>query len=385
MKKSARLFAASLLAFSILFAPVVANSTVHQYAGQGPRDGQFNSWTKRIGDGSSMKFYVKYPQVGKKIQFLVQQGEDPYREAAWLRLTESDLNTSGGYRNLQNHVYFIRTVELKPGKNRFRILVDGKQVRATTTYVLTSNSTAAPSPTPSPSPSPTPSPSPSPSPTTAGEPPSAYGLVVQRTDTPNSYSATAFWSVLPDSFTYRFYECLTTNQSAAVPNAMNSLFFIPDDCTLAASTSVHTPGERNAFVTTSGSVALNVQRHILVELRASNRWGDFSRISEITQSQARPTEWVVVKLEQFGNMLKATAVVDGMQTNLTYSYRFFRCLSPQSGPSTTLPSGCTAMTVSDQTSSNFWPGASGVGYYILARVTASNLTIFTSSSNLITQ
>jgi subtilisin family serine protease len=99
----------------------------------GPNDGYFSSWLKRL-DDSQVKFYAKYLQLGKKVQFLLQRGSAPYREVAWKRVDLASLSVDGKYTNLQNNVYFIRTVDLKPGKNRLKILVNGVQVGRTVTY-----------------------------------------------------------------------------------------------------------------------------------------------------------------------------------------------------------------------------------------------------------
>lgn len=98
-----------------------------------PKDGTFNSWTKSISE-RQVKIYAKYPQVGKKIQFMIQQSDGSYRELAWKRITTADLNENGEYITLTNSVYMVRTLTLKPGKNRVKILVNGKQVGATKTY-----------------------------------------------------------------------------------------------------------------------------------------------------------------------------------------------------------------------------------------------------------
>jgi subtilisin family serine protease len=100
---------------------------------QGPTDGEFTAWVKKIND-TQVKFYVKFPQVGKKIQFMYQGADGTYRELAWVRIGAADLNASGQYENLTNAVYFVRTLNLSEGKNRLRILVDGKQIGATRTY-----------------------------------------------------------------------------------------------------------------------------------------------------------------------------------------------------------------------------------------------------------
>lgn len=100
---------------------------------QKPTDGKFQGWTKVLTD-NQVKLYVKFPQVGQKVQFLVQQRGGNYRELAWIRITSKDLNEQGQYANLTNSAYFVRTLNLAPGKNRVKILVDGKQVGATKTY-----------------------------------------------------------------------------------------------------------------------------------------------------------------------------------------------------------------------------------------------------------
>jgi hypothetical protein len=112
------------------------NPNLLQYQGHGPSDGEFSAWTKLVDGGLRMKFYVKYPEVGQKIQFLSQQSGEPYRQIAWQPVTKPDLTENGSYINLQNHVYFIRTVDLKPGKNRFRILLDGRQVGSNISLLL---------------------------------------------------------------------------------------------------------------------------------------------------------------------------------------------------------------------------------------------------------
>lgn len=101
----------------------------------GPSNGEFSAWTKKLQSGTEVKFYAKYPQVGQKIQFMLQQAGGDYKEIAWLRVEENDLGPEGNYNNLQNEIYFIRTVKLEPGKNRFRILLNGEPVNRTITYV----------------------------------------------------------------------------------------------------------------------------------------------------------------------------------------------------------------------------------------------------------
>jgi subtilisin family serine protease len=101
-----------------------------------PDSGELQTWTKRISD-NQVKFYAKYPQVGQKIQYLVQGNNGTYREHAWLRIEPEVLTPDGEYPPdvLTNGVYFVRTIDLEPGKNRLRILVDGELVDRTITYV----------------------------------------------------------------------------------------------------------------------------------------------------------------------------------------------------------------------------------------------------------
>lgn len=99
----------------------------------GPDDGYFSSWMKRL-PGNQAKFYAKYLQVGKKVQFMLQQGSSAYRQVGWKRLEAESLTGEGAYSGMQNAIYFIRTVNLQPGKNRLKILVDGVQIGKTITY-----------------------------------------------------------------------------------------------------------------------------------------------------------------------------------------------------------------------------------------------------------
>jgi hypothetical protein len=100
----------------------------------GPADGAFSAWTKVLAGGNQMKFYAKYLQPGQKVQFMLQNPKGVYEQVAWKRVGLADLGPQGEYTNLQNHVYFIRTIDLKPGKNRVRIVVDGKVIWGTKTY-----------------------------------------------------------------------------------------------------------------------------------------------------------------------------------------------------------------------------------------------------------
>ena len=114
-----------------------APSGVDQYIDHGPDDGEMAIWTKVLAGGNQIKFYVKYPDVGKKIQFMYQADDGNYDQLAWLRVDPGNrLADDGSYDGLQNHVYFIRTFDLRPGKNRVRILVDGELVWGTKTYTL---------------------------------------------------------------------------------------------------------------------------------------------------------------------------------------------------------------------------------------------------------
>jgi len=83
---------------------------------------------------TQVKFYSKYPQLNQKIQFMVQGKDGVYREIAWTRISEDRLDSNNQYTDLTNGIYFIRTVNLREGKNRLRILVDGVQLGTTRTY-----------------------------------------------------------------------------------------------------------------------------------------------------------------------------------------------------------------------------------------------------------
>ena len=99
----------------------------------GPAGGEFSGWMKRI-SSTQVKIYAKFPQLNQKIQFMVQGTDGRYRERAWVRITTAQLTDAGEYISLTNGVYFVRTVNLREGKNRLRILVDGQILGATRTY-----------------------------------------------------------------------------------------------------------------------------------------------------------------------------------------------------------------------------------------------------------
>ena len=101
----------------------------------GPEGGEFSAWVKKISD-TQVKFYAKYPQIGDKIQFMVQQPNGVYKEIAWLRVTDSRVDENGEYIGLQNRIYFIRTIDLRDGKNRLRIMLNGELLDRTRTYTL---------------------------------------------------------------------------------------------------------------------------------------------------------------------------------------------------------------------------------------------------------
>ena len=81
-------------------------------------------WTQLQSDGKTVKMYAKDPIGDGKIQFFVD-GE----EIAWVNaVDESDPKLSFA----SSYPYLVRSVELKPGKNRFEIKLDGVRVwRAT--------------------------------------------------------------------------------------------------------------------------------------------------------------------------------------------------------------------------------------------------------------
>ena len=81
-------------------------------------------WTQLQSDGTTVKMYAKNPVGDGKIQFFVDG-----REIAWINaVDEADPKLSFASGN----PYLVRSVELKPGKNRFEIKLDGVRVwRAT--------------------------------------------------------------------------------------------------------------------------------------------------------------------------------------------------------------------------------------------------------------
>lgn len=100
----------------------------------GPADGEFSAWTKVLANKTQMKFYVKSPQVGDKIQFMVQDSSGKYKQFAWIRIDQDDLDANGKYVGLTNEIYFVRTMNLKSGKNRVQVRVNGEVVWGTKTY-----------------------------------------------------------------------------------------------------------------------------------------------------------------------------------------------------------------------------------------------------------
>ena len=72
--------------------------------------------------------------VGFGVKFMVQNSKGVYEQVGWIRITSEDLGDDGNYTGLTNDVYFIRTYNLKPGKNRVQIRVNGEVVWGTKTY-----------------------------------------------------------------------------------------------------------------------------------------------------------------------------------------------------------------------------------------------------------
>lgn len=99
----------------------------------GPSGGELSLSIRKVNE-NQVKFYAEFPQVGQKIQFMVQRADGSWRERGWLRVEESDLSVTGEYQGLQNGRFFIRTVTLRDGTNRLRVLVDGVIVGGTKTF-----------------------------------------------------------------------------------------------------------------------------------------------------------------------------------------------------------------------------------------------------------
>ena len=81
-------------------------------------------WTQIQSDGKTVKMYAKDPIGDGKIQFFVDG-----KELAWITAVDA---TDPKLSFASSFPYLVRSVDLKPGKNRFEIRVDGKRVwRAT--------------------------------------------------------------------------------------------------------------------------------------------------------------------------------------------------------------------------------------------------------------
>ena len=84
---------------------------------------ELKGWTKKLND-TEVKAYVKNVVGAGKVQIFVNG-----KEIAWVRAAdESDpkLRKANGFN------YLVRTIDLKPGKNRIEIKVDGERVRFVT-------------------------------------------------------------------------------------------------------------------------------------------------------------------------------------------------------------------------------------------------------------
>lgn len=136
-----------------VFVPSQANEnqigSFETMSSEGPDSGEFKAWTQMMWTGQEVKFYAKYPPVGKKIQFMVKNPQGIYEEFAWLRVEAEDLDENGNYTNLQNDIYFIRTLKLEDGLNRVRIYLDGETVWGTKSYSR-SDGPVRPAPEPEP-------------------------------------------------------------------------------------------------------------------------------------------------------------------------------------------------------------------------------------------
>ena len=82
-------------------------------------------WTQLQPDGKTVKMYAKDPIGDGKIQFFVDG-----KEIAWVNAV--DATDPKLFAAASGYPYLVRSVELKPGKNRFEIKLDGVRVwRAT--------------------------------------------------------------------------------------------------------------------------------------------------------------------------------------------------------------------------------------------------------------
>ena len=82
------------------------------------------AWTKLNASKTQVRMYAKDPVSAGKVQFMVNG-----KEIAWIRAMDS---SDRRLLNLAGANYLMRTVDLKPGKNRFEILLNGERIfRAT--------------------------------------------------------------------------------------------------------------------------------------------------------------------------------------------------------------------------------------------------------------
>jgi hypothetical protein len=81
-------------------------------------------WTQIQSDGKTVKMYAKDPIGDGKVQFFVDG-----KELAWITAVDA---TDPKLSFASSFPYLVRSVDLKPGKNRFEIRVDGKRVWRTT-------------------------------------------------------------------------------------------------------------------------------------------------------------------------------------------------------------------------------------------------------------
>lgn len=146
MKKAINLLVALFLVMgfaSPVSAQIDSSGNFSTLDTKGPKDGEFSTWVKRLYDGQNVKFYIKYPQPNSKVEILING-----KERSYFRLGDKNLDASGNYSNLQNEIYFIRTLELDEGKNRIQLRVDGEVVKTAIYTKSDEPISAPPAPTP---------------------------------------------------------------------------------------------------------------------------------------------------------------------------------------------------------------------------------------------
>lgn len=146
MRKFMSLTLASLLAIVSLVAtpPASASGLVEKNlpqftASNSPSSGDFDVVLHRSKSGQHAVLRIKFPQLGERIQLMRVEKSGKYRQVFSYALSESDLDSTGGYSSLRDG-QLVRVFNLPAEKTTFQILVDGKEYLERKTLTKTSKS-----------------------------------------------------------------------------------------------------------------------------------------------------------------------------------------------------------------------------------------------------